>query len=62
LAAADMVDGRCSRYRELRADWTGDLDAQMMRLLGHGDHPELAQALGAGALCVEPGAAIEASP
>jgi len=62
LAAADMVEGRCSRYRELRADWTGDLDAQMMRLLGHGDHPELARALAEGALCSESSPAIEAVP
>ena len=55
LAAADVVAGDCARYRELRAAWSGDMDAQMMPVLRFGGHPDLASALSDGVLCVDPG-------
>ena len=54
LAAWDIIEGDCSRYRALREDWTGDMDTQVMRLLSHGGHSELAGSSGAGNWCSPP--------
>jgi hypothetical protein len=54
VAAWRLVEGDCSRYRELREDWSGDLDAQMMLLFHHGGHSQLSRRALEGALCSEP--------
>jgi hypothetical protein len=55
LAAADLVQGECSRYLELRSSWKrGDMDQQMQQLLQRGGQPRLAGLIAHGAACVEP--------
>ncbi len=62
MAGWHLVEGDCSRYRELREAWHGELDPQMMRLFHHGGHGRLSGRARAGLLCQERDADGEVVP